>query len=77
MTHWEKAMSSSTTVSWSTIIQNFITAFENFLNELGNQLAQNATVIADIAIGIGIVYFLVRYVTRIPLVRNVIGNLLG
>ena len=68
-------MSSSTSSGWGNVINNFITAVQNILSEIGSVLAQNATVIADVLIGIGIVYFIIRNIDRIPFLGNFLSNL--
>ena len=69
-------MSSTSSSGWSSVINNFISAIQGVLSEIGSVLAQNASTIADILIGIGIVYFVIRYFDKIPFVGNLLNNLM-
>jgi len=69
--------SSSTSTSgtdWGTVVNNFISAIQNILADIGSALSQYAGAIASILIGVGIVYFIVRGVRRIPFISNFLSN---
>ena len=68
-------MSSSTSSGWGTVVNNFISAIQTILSDIGSALSQYAGAIADVLIGIGIVYFVIKGIRRIPFINNFINNL--
>lgn len=55
----------STTITWSDVINSVTTAFQTLLKGLADAISANATLIADVVIGLGIAitvgYAIYRY----------------
>lgn len=69
-------MSSSSGYTWGQVVNEFIQGLESILYYIGQFIVNNASTIAEILVGIGILYFVVRYIGRLGFVRNLLSYIL-
>jgi len=67
---------STTAPTWADVVNSLQNALIGVLKGIADQLAQNATTIASVVVGVGIAYAMYRAASRlVPLVGQIFGGL--
>lgn len=68
-------MSSVSTISWTDVINSFMSAFQNILYEIGQWIVANAGAIATALIGVTIIVAIARKLRGVPLLGGLLGRI--
>jgi hypothetical protein len=72
-------MSEQPTFDWGSLINSVLTAIGNVIKGVADYLGENASLIAEIVIGVGIFYFVYKRVLSrfLPGIKEFLGGLMG
>jgi hypothetical protein len=72
-------MSTPAPFDWGTLINSVLTAIGNVIKGVADYLGANASLIAEIVIGVGIFYFVYKRVLSrfLPGIKEFLGGLMG